>query len=334
MLDAEEEILLAQLDATRPDGADTAMASTSPDVLASRYKPLTAAELLRMDIPPRRMLLSPWLPAQGAAMLYAPRGLGKTFLGLSIAYAVASGGALMRWQAPTPGRVVCIDGEMPLIELQNRLAGIVSASTVHPPDDDALRFLPADHFRDGLPDLASPEGRALLDIVTDGAALLVMDNLSTLARGAENEGDAWLPMQDTVLHLRRRHVTTLLIHHASKTGGQRGTSRREDILDTVIALRRPDDYLPTEGARFDVHYEKSRGFTGADAGPFEARLQVASDGGVTWEASDLRPSETAAAIAMFTKGETPMAVVKELGVSRATAFRLQKQWREGQGHGG
>ena len=56
------------------------------------FRPMTAAELLKMEIPLRRTLLMPWLPEKGAAMLYAPRGLGKTYLSLSVAYAVASGG--------------------------------------------------------------------------------------------------------------------------------------------------------------------------------------------------------------------------------------------------
>jgi len=30
-------------------------------------------------------------------MLYAPRGIGKTFVALGVAYAVASGGALFKW---------------------------------------------------------------------------------------------------------------------------------------------------------------------------------------------------------------------------------------------
>ena len=54
--------------------------------------------------------------------------------------------------------------------------------------------------------------------------------------------------------LRRRGVSVLIVHHAGKGGEQRGTSRREDVLDTSISLRRPSDYLPTEGARFEVHY--------------------------------------------------------------------------------
>jgi hypothetical protein len=84
-------------------------------------------------------------------------------------------------------------------------------------------------------------------------------------------------MQDLVLSLRRTGTTTLIVHHSGKGGQQRGTSRREDVLDTVISLRRPEGYEAPEGARFEVHFEKSRGFTGGDAIPFEASLQVGDD---------------------------------------------------------
>jgi len=60
------------------------------------------------------------------------------------------------------------------------------------------------------------------------------------------------------------------IHHSGKGGEQRGTSRREDVLDTVIALKRPADYSPEQGACFEVHYEKSRGIFGDDVAPFKA----------------------------------------------------------------
>ena len=108
-------------------------------------RPITAAHLLGMDIPPRETLLNPWLPRAGAAMLYAPRGIGKTYLSLSIAYAVASGGVCLRWQASKPARVLFIDGEMPLASLQERVAGIAGGAGNDPPSDDFLRFLPADH---------------------------------------------------------------------------------------------------------------------------------------------------------------------------------------------
>jgi putative DNA primase/helicase len=298
---------------------------------AQRIFPITAAELLRMDILPRETLLTPWLPRAGAAMLYAPRGIGKTYLSLSVAYAVASGGQCLRWQTAKPARVLFIDGEMPLASLQERLAGIAQGAGSEPPSDDFLRFLPADHFRDGLPKLTSPEGLALIKASSEGTDLIVLDNLSSLATGRENEADDWQPMQDLILSLRRRKVSTLIVHHAGKGGQQRGTSRREDVLDTVLALKRPDDYDASEGARFEVHFEKARGFTGADALPFEAKLITDAVGASTWSSVDLHTDGKAEAFKMFANGAKAEDVARTAGVSRPTAFRWQKDWREGGG---
>ena len=67
------------------------------------------------------MLLDPILPERSLAMLYAPRGIGKSWLSLSIGLAVASGQSLLRWSAPRPRNVLYVDGEMPLVSLQERL---------------------------------------------------------------------------------------------------------------------------------------------------------------------------------------------------------------------
>lgn len=217
---------------------------------------------------------------------------------------------------------------MPLVALQERVAGIVRSLPANPPADDFLRFLPADHFRDGLPDIASAEGRALLERVTDGIDLVVLDNLSSLARGRENEADDWQPMQDTILSLRRRQVSTLIVHHAAKGGQQRGTSRREDVLDTVIALRRPDGYSAAQGARFEVHFEKARGFIGPDATSFEARLETTAEG-YLWHVSDLAGDDKATALSMIAGGEKPGEIAKALGVSRATVYRWKNETADG-----
>ena len=94
----------------------------------------------------------------------------------------------------------------------------------------------------------------------------------------ENEGEGWLPVQDWALDLRRRGISVLFVHHAGKAGAQRGTSRREDLLDSVVTLKHPADYNPSEGLRCDVHYEKARGFYGDEALPFEVKLQKGKGG--------------------------------------------------------
>ncbi len=282
-----------------------------------------------MDIAPRINLLSPWLPADGSAMLYAGRGIGKTFVALSVAYAVASGGAVLRWRAHKPARVLYVDGEMPLASLQSRLSGIAAGAGYSPSADDFLRFLPADYFRDGLPAIDCPEGRALIEKHTDGVDLVIFDNISCLSRAVENEAEAWQPVQDLVLSLRRRKTTSLLIHHAGKGGAQRGTSRREDILDTVLTLKRPDNYDPKDGAKFTIEFEKARGFMGADAAGFVATLTTAPDGAMTWEDADPDSDMRSVARGMFAEGSKAVDVMKSLGASKPSAYRWFKEWKDG-----
>src|SRR5438552_795292 len=102
--------------------------------------------------------------------------------------------------------------------------------------------------------LEIPPREYLLEPFLTEADLIVIDSISTLAgAGKENEAESWLPMQEWALALRRAGKSVLLLHHDGKGGQQRGTSRREDILDVVIHLRRPADYEPQQGARFEVH---------------------------------------------------------------------------------
>lgn len=295
--------------------------------------PISARDLLAMEIAPRQLLMAPWLPRQGVTMVFAGRGIGKTHLAMSVAYTVAIGGTLMRWTAPAPRRVLYIDGEMPLGSLQERLAGIVAGVGRELPEPDFLAFLPQDHYRDGLPDVASEAGQALIKQCAEGRDLVVFDNLSSLVRLKENDADDWQPMQNLVLWLRRQGISTLIVHHAGKGGAQRGTSRREDVMDSVIELRRPEGYDPAEGARFEVHFTKARGFMGADAAPFLAAIVNDKGGAIRWEDADLTADDRAVAFEMFASGAKATEVEKALGVSRATAFRWQKAWKEGGGHG-
>ena len=95
----------------------------------SPFTLLTFAEMIGLDLPPRGLLLAPWLPEQGLALIHGPRGIGKTHLALGIAHAVATGGSFLRWQAPEPRRVVLLDGEMPAAVLRDRCAALAALPT-------------------------------------------------------------------------------------------------------------------------------------------------------------------------------------------------------------
>jgi putative DNA primase/helicase len=283
-------------------------------------------DFLAINIPPREMLLYPILPERSLAMLYAPRGIGKTLLSLSMGLAVASGSPLLRWHALRQRRVLYVDGEMPLVSLQERLRAISTGLGAVIPND-GFRLLAADSIDNGL-SIGTEDGQRAIDPLLSGVDLVIFDNLYTLCtNGSESASDAWVPMQNWLLKLRRQGVAVLLVHHAGTNGRQRGTSRREDALDTVIALRRPEDYSPEQGARFEVHFEKLRNRIDSDAAvPFEAKLEsISADetGGVRWCACELRPPVLKQAVALFEAGLTVREVAATLRVSKTEAGRLR-----------
>lgn len=251
-------------------------------------------------------------------MIYAARGVGKTHVALAVAYAVATGTSALGWSAPKPGRVLLIDGEMPAVALQERWAGIVAAAGVEPPTDDHVRLLSADMSEHGLPDLSTIEGQIALEPILADAELIVVDNLSTLCRtGKENEADSWARVQGWALAQRRAGRAVLFIHHAGKGGDQRGTSKREDVLDSVIRLDRPEDYTAADGARFAVTFTKSRGFFGADADPFEARF---NDG--QWTCQPIADAVAAQVYALADEGMSQRKIARETGKGLTTVHRI------------
>jgi len=230
--------------------------ATGPDAKRQPLSAVSIAEFLSMEIPARKHLLSPVLPEQGLMMIHGPRGLGKTHLSVGIAVAVASGDKFLRWSAPNPAGVLLVDGEMPASSLQERLAKAVQASEKEV--TASLRIVTPDLNRDaGMPDLSTTAGQAAVDALVGDAKLIVLDNLSSLMRsGVENDAESWQPLQTWALRHRAQGRSVIFIHHSGKGGAQRGTSRREDVLDTVIGLRRPSDYSQTQGARFEIHIDK------------------------------------------------------------------------------
>lgn len=289
---------------------------------------VTTSQLRKLDLPPRRNLLSPWLPEQGLVMVHAPRGVGKTYFSLGVAYALTHGEAFLRWPAEVPGEVLYIDGEMPASLLQERIRafdGFFPGQPLHP-----LRLLTPDLQERGMPDLATQQGQAAVDaLVRDETALVIIDAVSTLVRsGEENTAEGWLPVQDWALRHRAERRSILFVHHSGKSGLQRGTSRREDVLDTVINLRRPPNYSPEEGAAFEVHFEKARGMHGVDAKPFAVQLTIDSNGAMQWVDEDLPGALINRVAEMLNKGAKQKDIAAELEVSEARVSQLAGQARE------
>src|ERR1700730_5955522 len=125
-------------------------------------------------------------------------------------------------------------------------------------------------------------------------------------------------MQEWLLTLRRKGKTVLIVHHTGKPNkdgnvSQRGTSKREDILNTSILLR------PSQTGRageFVFEFTKARGFSAPDS--FTVRLNV-EEGECTLRRSN---ADLAAEVAGLLAQSVPQKeIAARLGTSEATVSR-------------
>lgn len=275
--------------------------------------------------PSREPILSPVFCKSSLNMIFSQRGVGKTHTALGIAHAAASGSDFWGWNAEKPVKVLYIDGEMPGESLQDRLAEIIKSSCKEPPEG-FLQFITID-LNDGMmPDISTLAGQIRIEEACLEAELIVIDNLSCLCRsGRENEGESWLSIGEWLMRMRSIGKCVILIHHAGKNGEQRGTSKREDILDISIVLKRPPDYNQEEGARFNVSFSKARHLVGNDAKPFEAKLQIDAGGKTVWATRPVEESTIDLVVELTNLGLKQSEIAIELGVDRSTVYRAYKK---------
>ena len=277
------------------------------------------SEFLELKLPARSYLLSPIIPAQGLILLFAMRGIGKTHLALSIALAIASGNNLFNWRCLKPHGVLYIDGEMAMPDIQERLERLVIGLNLNP-QETFMRIITPDSQHIPLPDLATKAGQEMFDPYLKGISFVVIDNLASLCNtGKENETESWKPVQRWLLDLRRRGISVLVVHHAGKGGKQRGTSSREDLMDTIIELKHPSNYETSQGARFEVHTIKSRNCHGEAIAPFEVQLKQEEEAFI-WHYKKAH-SERETVKELAAKGLTLREIEEQTGVSKSRAQR-------------
>jgi hypothetical protein len=291
-------------------------------------KPVNLATLLTHAFPIRESILSPVFTLSSLNMIFARRGIGKTHASLGIAYAASSGGSFWGWTAARPYQVLLIDGEMPGESLQGRLAAIIAASDIEP-NPDNLQIITIDMQGGIMPDLSTVEGQDAIEDACQAAELIIVDNLSCLCRsGRENEAESWVSISEWALRMRSAGKCVIFIHHAGKNGNQRGTSKREDLLDVVIELKRPADYESEEGARFIVDYAKARHLTGGDAQPFEAWLKSDEHGRQVWTTQTVTESTYQQVVELANLGLSQADIASELDINKSTVCRHIAKARE------
>jgi KaiC/GvpD/RAD55 family RecA-like ATPase len=324
----------------------------SPDALASAKavidtasrppfgtKPIRAcslAELLKCNLPDPQPIIAPYLHEAELLMVYGGRGCGKTWFALSLAYAIAAGGEFLGKRVEKPRKVLYLDSEMRASRMRARLAMIVQGMDSEA-DDSMLQLLTRDVLPASTqwPDMGDEEGREAIAALIESALpeVIVIDNLSGWIRSGagENDEESWRDMASFLMTQRSRGRAVVIVHHAGKGGQQRGTSKREDILDTVLKLKRPDDYDQTDGLRCELHFEKARNLEGGEIEAVAIRLDT-SDGKAQFTVEAAAADSIDQVHALISDGATRKEIEQSVGLNRFQLMRLGERAAE-QGRG-
>ena len=222
---------------------------------------------MALDLPKAKMILDPIITEGSLSMLHAYRGIGKSFFAKLSHYPLFN------------------DKEMGYTEnLMLFAADMQIFPTINIAKEEIQHSI----------------GKV---IESNDIKFVVFDNISSLTTIDELDSVAWLPIQDWLISLRKKNIAVLLIHHSGKNGGQRGISKREDVLDLVMSLKDTskkttnkktsntlskkneleDEENDAFGGKCQVMFEKNRNLGGKNKlTNFGIELIDLDDGSIAW----------------------------------------------------
>jgi hypothetical protein len=210
--------------------------------------PVQPAHQLPVQTEAQRWLVTDLWMEEGVGIVGGEPKLGKSFLALDMAVAVASGAACLRsYPVPRPGLVLLYAAEDALHIVRRRLEGICAAASCCLQELD-LQVITAPTLRLDLP---ADRDRLQHTVERFKPRLLILDPFVRLHRIDENLSGEVAPLLAYLRELQRCHqLAVVLVHHAKKGGGRiragqalRGSSEFHAWGDSNLYLRRTDQEL-------------------------------------------------------------------------------------------
>jgi hypothetical protein len=260
---------------------------------------LPVRSIIEMPLQPRQDIVTGVLYERAMGMIFAPRGLGKTRCAFTLADGCTKGSQFFKYGVPRQRRVLYVDGELPIIDLQNMAFEMTGGNPS--PLFEAFSF---DLFfqRERRPlSLADRDHQVRLIGLLEGLEqlnrrpeLIIFDNFSSMSFGIdENDNSAQDDILRFFIELRQRGFANVVIHHTGHDNThQRGASRREDFLDLSIRLSPIKSRSPHTGCRFHFEFVKLRR---KPPNPFSFDCElIEGDKGLVWTfPSEVLPDDIA-----------------------------------------
>jgi hypothetical protein len=304
---------------------------------------LCASAWETMDIPEPDRLLGDVLTTNSRVFLSGKTGLGKTLLGLGIAYGIASGSGFLQWPSVRAGRVLYIDGEMPAELIKPRAIAesgrLLSKGGLLPPgnllifgrdiETEARKLVP------GLPAMAplnTPDGRAFLFALVKALGkpdIIIFDNAMSLLVGDQKDEVTWSGVNDLVQELTGAHIGQLWLDHTGhNTDRQYGSSTKAWKFDASIVITPPKEKTDPKEVAFTLTFDKARRRTPDNWQQFEPQTIGLANDVWTSEATTAAPkAEAGASIKTGTQPYACYEVLLELAQDSGIVSRLE--WQRG-----
>ncbi len=290
---------------------------------------LDVSDYHRIELPRKRTILHPIVCEQQIILTSGWRGVGKSWFALGLIDAVTRGTSFGPWEVETPVPCLYLDGEMAAEDTRKRIRGLNPSEERKSPlyvYSDAY----ANHLGLARANLLSETWRSTMKrmLLTRGVKLWVVDNIASLASGIdENLKRDWDPVNSWLLDLRFAGISTVLLHHTNKEGGQRGTSAREDNIDMSIILKQPADYEADRGADFILTFSKSRVSFDDLKQVQDIHFTLVTDdaGNLAWEWQRVKAEKRSEILALLDAGESVTDIAALVGVSKPYVSKVNRE---------
>jgi len=290
---------------------------------------IDSSQFANIEILEKKPFCFPWLKEQSINLISGWRGCGKTWFVLSLLNCVSQGQPFGPWTCSHAVPCLFLDGEMSVSDVIERtnLIGLHKER-----ENSCFIYSDARANQYGLlrAHLTDMSWRAKMKkiLIAKKIKLWAVDNLASLASGLdENCKKDWDPINQWLLELRFAGISTIMLHHMNKDGGQRGTSAREDNLDVSINLKKPHDYNPEDGARFVAHFTKAR-VTNKNLQKIrdtEFRLIEDESGQYIWTWGDVKKKKRRAVLELINDGIDQKTICETLNLSKGYVSKIKKK---------
>jgi hypothetical protein len=261
--------------------------------------------------------------------------VGKSWIGLLLAFCVASGISFLGFPVPEARRVLYIQEEDGWRRVSTRLRRLIKGAGAENPGDENLRVVIRKGFRIDLADLRAALVRELEEF---HPALVVVDVFNSIH---EKDEQSQKEISEVLRHftaLNREYACAFIIlHHFRKANGRGSSSRGGQNLrgsSTFHGWVENSLYLTWTAAKsFNVEVE-SKDF---DCDPFAVTITDTADGGVTLETHPLGVAGSGASekdwlaveVLFATQNTIPaLDASRAIGRNKTTAAARLKAWTE------